>query len=51
MHMAETVLVTGGFGYVAGWCIVALLKRSFTVRYVDCILGLCSDQRKEGVRL
>jgi dihydroflavonol-4-reductase len=30
--MAETVLVTGGSGYVAGWCIVELLKRGYTVR-------------------
>jgi dihydroflavonol-4-reductase len=28
----ETVLVTGGTGYVAGWCIVDLLKRGYTVR-------------------
>ncbi len=30
--MAETVLVTGGSGYVAGWCIAELLKRGFEVR-------------------
>jgi len=30
--MAETVLVTGGNGYVAGWCIVELLKRGYVVR-------------------
>jgi len=30
--MAETVLVTGGTGFVAGWCIVALLKRGYAVR-------------------
>lgn len=30
--MGETVLVTGGSGYVAGWCIVELLKRGYTVR-------------------
>ena len=30
--MANTVLVTGGTGYVAGWCIVELLKRGHTVR-------------------
>ncbi|GAB4058420.1 NAD-dependent epimerase/dehydratase family protein [Catellatospora paridis] len=30
--MSETVLVTGGTGYVAGWCIVALLKQGYTVR-------------------
>ena len=30
--MAETVLVTGGTGYVAGWCVAELLKRGYTVR-------------------
>ena len=30
--MAETVLVTGGTGFVAGWCIVELLRRGYTVR-------------------
>jgi nucleoside-diphosphate-sugar epimerase len=30
--MAETVLVTGGSGFVASWCIVELLKRGYEVR-------------------
>src|SRR5262245_18873647 len=30
--MAETVLVTGGTGFVAGWCIAALLERGYRVR-------------------
>src|SRR5262245_43385038 len=30
--MTETVLVTGGTGYVTGWCIVALLARGSQVR-------------------
>jgi len=30
--MTETVLVTGGTGYVGGWVIVELLKRGYTVR-------------------
>lgn len=30
--MAETVLVTGGSGYVGGWCIVELLQRGFIIR-------------------
>ena len=30
--MAETVLVTGGTGYVAGWMIVELLTRGYEVR-------------------
>ncbi len=30
--MSKTVLVTGGTGYVAGWCIVGLLERGYSVR-------------------
>ncbi|WP_219462359.1 NAD-dependent epimerase/dehydratase family protein [Nonomuraea rhizosphaerae] len=30
--MTETVLVTGGTGYVAGWCVVELLRRGYRVR-------------------
>ncbi|MFG2598654.1 NAD-dependent epimerase/dehydratase family protein [Streptomyces sp. NPDC048462] len=30
--MSETVLVTGGSGYVAGWCAVELLRRGYRVR-------------------
>lgn len=30
--MSEIVLVTGGTGFIAGWCIVELLKRGYTVR-------------------
>ncbi|WP_026554564.1 SDR family oxidoreductase [Arthrobacter sp. 35W] len=30
--MAGTVLVTGGTGFVAGWCIVELLNRGYQVR-------------------
>jgi len=30
--MAKTVLVTGGSGFVAGWCIVELLRRGYAVR-------------------
>lgn len=30
--MSETVLVTGGTGYVAGWCIAELLRRGYAVR-------------------
>jgi dihydroflavonol-4-reductase len=32
VDMSETVLVTGGTGYVAGWCITALLQRGYAVR-------------------
>jgi dihydroflavonol-4-reductase len=30
--MSESVLVTGGTGYVAGWCLVELLRRGYDVR-------------------
>lgn len=30
--MTETVLVTGGTGFVGGWCIVGLLRRGYAVR-------------------
>ena len=30
--MGETVLVTGGTGFIAGWCIVELLQRGYSVR-------------------
>jgi nucleoside-diphosphate-sugar epimerase len=30
--LADTVLVTGGSRFIAGWCIVELLERGFDVR-------------------
>jgi nucleoside-diphosphate-sugar epimerase len=30
--MAELVLVTGGSGYIAGWCVAELLRRGYRVR-------------------
>lgn len=30
--MAETVLVTGGSGFLGGWCVVELLERGYEVR-------------------
>ena len=30
--MAEQVLVTGGSGYIASWCIVELMRRGYQVR-------------------
>jgi nucleoside-diphosphate-sugar epimerase len=32
MAEAETVLVTGGSGFIGGWCVVELLKRGHVVR-------------------
>jgi dihydroflavonol-4-reductase len=31
-HRDETVLVTGGSGYLGGWCVIELLRRGYTVR-------------------
>lgn len=44
--MADTVLVTGGTGYVAGWCIVELLRRGYDVRTT-----VRSPAKAEQVRL
>lgn len=43
--MSESVLVTGGTGYVAGWVIVELLQRGYAVR--TTVRGL---DRSEAVR-
>lgn len=43
--MTETVLVTGGTGFVGGWCIVELLKRGYTVRTT-----VRSPAKEAGVR-
>ena len=43
--MADTVLVTGGTGYVAGWCVVELLRRGYDVRTT-----VRSDAKAEQVR-
>lgn len=43
--MAQTVLVTGGNGYVGGWCIVQLLQQGFEVRTTVRTLG-----KEAGVR-
>src|SRR2546423_12015970 len=29
---AQTVLVTGGSGFLGGWCVIELLRRGYTVR-------------------
>lgn len=44
-HMTETVLVTGGTGFVASWCIAALVDRGYTVRAT-----LRSQAREQAVR-
>ena len=41
----ETVLVTGGTGYVAGWCIVGLLQQGYQVRTT-----IRSPHREQAVR-
>ena len=32
MSKPETVLVTGGSGYIGSWCVIALLQQGYTVR-------------------
>jgi len=39
--MTETVLVTGGTGYVAGWCVTELLRRGYAVR--TTVRGLAKE--------
>jgi nucleoside-diphosphate-sugar epimerase len=56
--MAETVLVTGGTGFVAGWVIVELLKRGYDVRTTvrdfgkaDVVRAAVRTQVEPGERL
>ena len=56
--MAETVLVTGGTGFVGGWCIVELLKRGYAVRTTvrspakaDQVRAAVASQVEPGGRL
>ena len=39
MSEQETVLVTGGSGYIGGWCVIELLRRGYTVRATVRDLG------------
>lgn len=43
--MPERVLVTGGTGFVAGWCIVELLRRGYDVRTTVRSLGRTGEVR------
>ena len=42
MSGGETVLVTGGSGYIGGWCVAGLLQRGYVVR------ATVRDLAKEG---
>ncbi len=44
--MAETVLVTGGSGFLAGWCMVELLGRGYEVRTTVRDLGREAEVRE-----
>ena len=46
--MAETVLVTGGSGFLAGWCMVELLGQGYEVRTTVRDLGR-EDEVREAV--
>ncbi len=48
--MAETVLVTGGTGFVAGWCIVQLLERGYAVRTTVRDRGEGAARSRRGCR-
>ncbi|MEU6343953.1 NAD-dependent epimerase/dehydratase family protein [Streptomyces sp. NPDC046977] len=43
--MTESILVTGGTGFVAGWCVVELLRRGYEVRTT-----VRSPSRRDAVR-
>src|ERR1700742_4224796 len=45
MSDTGTVLVTGGSGYIGGWCVIGLLQQGYTVRATVRNLG-----REAGVR-
>jgi nucleoside-diphosphate-sugar epimerase len=42
----ETVLVTGGSGYIGGWCIITLLERGYRVRATIRSLGRADEVRR-----
>jgi dihydroflavonol-4-reductase len=44
--MAETVLVTGGSGFLAGWCMVELLSQGYEVRTTVRDLGREAEVRE-----
>lgn len=44
--MADTVLVTGGTGFLGGWCIAALLERGYDVRTTVRDLAREQDVRR-----
>ena len=58
MAASETVLVTGGSGYIGGCCVVALLERGYTVRATvrdlareGAVRGVLSNATDIGDRL
>ena len=48
--MNELVLVTGGTGYVAGWCIARLLQRGYAVSTTVRSLSKADSVRTAGGR-
>ena len=45
MSSQGTVLVTGGSGFIGGWCVIGLLQRGYTVRATVRNLGVESAVR------
>jgi dihydroflavonol-4-reductase len=46
MSEPQTVLVTGGSGYIGGWCVVSLLQQGYRVRTTVRSLSREADARK-----
>lgn len=45
--MAETVLVTGGSGFIGSWCVIELLRRGYDVR--TTVRDLSSEPKMRGL--
>ena len=51
---SETVLVTGGTGFLGGWCVASLLDRGYEVVMFDPsagLIGLAAKRVRPGLPL